>query len=81
MAEKRVFTTKVNGIEIETEHEKIKAHDVLELAEKLGALPGKWNEYILKGDKGEYGHDDWVNLSEDNIFITLRDRPTQVAWN
>lgn len=79
MAEKRVFTIKVNGIEIKTEHEKIIAHDVLELAEKHGALPGKWNEYILRGDKGEYGQDDWVNLSEDNIFITLRDRPTQVA--
>ena len=81
MAEKKVFTLKVNGIEIKTEHEKIIVHDVLELAEKHGAIPGKWNEYILRGDKGEYGHNDWVNLSEDNIFITLRDRPTQVAWN
>lgn len=73
------FTLKVNGIEVQMEHEKVVAHDVLELAEKEGAIPGKPENYVLEGDKGRYGRDDWVNLSEDSVFITLRDAPTQVA--
>lgn len=79
MAGRTLFQVKVNGIEMETEHQTMIAHDVLELAEKHGAIPGKWKEYILKGDKREYGQEDGVDLSEDNSFITLRDRPTQVA--
>ena len=79
MAGKTLFQVKVNGIEMETEHQTMIAHDVLKLAEKHGAIPGKLNEYILKGNKREYGQEDGVDLSEDNSFITLRDRPTQVA--
>ena len=73
------FTLKVNGIEMQTGQEKVVAHDILELAEKEGAIPGKPENYVLEGDKGRYGRDDWVNLSEDSVFITLRDAPTQVA--
>ncbi len=73
------FTLKVNGIEMQMEHEKVVAHDILELAEKEGAIPGKPENYLLDGDKGRYGRNDWVNLSEDSVFITLRDAPTQVA--
>lgn len=73
------FTLKVNGIEMQMEHEKVVAHDILELAEKEGAIPGKPENYLLDGDKGRYGRNDWVNLSEDSVFITLRDTPTQVA--
>lgn len=73
------FTLKVNGIEMQMGQEKVVAHDVLELAEKEGAIPGKPENYVLEGDKGRYGRDDWVNLSEDSVFITLRDAPTQVA--
>lgn len=79
MAEKTLFRVEVNGIEMETEKQEMETFDVLKLAEKHGAIPGKWDEYILKGDKRGYGQDDWVDLSEDNSFITLRDRPTQVA--
>jgi len=73
------FTLKVNGIEMQMGQEKVVAHDILELAEKEGAIPGKPENYVLEGDKGRYGRDDWVNLSEDSVFITLRDAPTQVA--
>lgn len=79
MAEKRVFPIKVNGIEIKTEHEKMVAHDILELAEKKGAIPSSWENYILKGDKGEYQPDQEVDLEEDDFFITLRIGPTPVA--
>lgn len=74
------FTLKVNGIEMEVEHERVVAHDILELAEKRGATPGKIEDYVLVGDKGRYGWDDMVNLAEDSVFITLVDKPTQVAW-
>lgn len=73
------FELKVNGIEIKVPHQKLVAHDILELAEKHNAMPGKPEEYILQGDKGQYGWDDWVDLEEDNVFITIRNTPTQVA--
>ena len=76
---KEQFTLKVNGVEIETSHEKLVAHDILELAEKHGAMPGKPEDYILQGDKGIYGWNDWVDLKEDNILITIPNSSTQVA--
>lgn len=76
---KEEFELKVNGVEIKTPHQKLVAHDILELAEKHGAMPGKPEEYILQGDKGQYGWDDWVDLEEDNVFITIPNAPTQVA--
>ena len=76
---KEEFTFKVNGIEIETPHQKLVAHDILELAEKRGAMPGKPEDYMLQGDKGRYGPDDWVDLKEDDIFITIPNAPTPVA--
>ena len=79
MAEQKSFTLKVNGTEIDTPHQKLVAHDILELAEKNGAIPGKPEDYILQGDKGQYGWDDWVDLEEDNRFITIPNKPTQVA--
>ena len=79
MAEQKSFTLKVNGTEITTLHQKLVAHDILELAEKNGAIPSKPEDYILQGDKGEYGWDDWVDLEEDNLFITIRNKPTPVA--
>ena len=79
MAEQKPFTLKVNGTEIDTPHQKLVAHDILELAEKNGAIPGKPEDYILQGDKGQYGWDDWVDLEEDNLFITISNKSAQVA--
>lgn len=73
------FTFKVNGVQIDTPHQKLVAHDILELAEKKGAIPGKPEGYILQGDKGQYGWNDWVDLEEDNVFIAIPDKPTPVA--
>ena len=77
--ENRSFTFKVNGIEITTPHQKLVAHDILELVEKKRAIPGKPGEYILQGDKVLYGLDDWVDLEEDNLFITIPNKPTLLA--
>ena len=73
------FTLKVNGEEIYTDHESLLAEEILQLAKEKGAIPGNPEEYILQGDKGKYKGDDRVNLKEDNIFITILDKPTQVA--
>lgn len=73
------FTFKINGVEIPIEHQKIVAHDILELAEKKGAIPGKPEDYTLQGDKGKYGWDDWVDLEEDDLFIAIPNTPTPVA--
>ena len=53
---------------------RVVAHDILELAEKNGAIPGKPEDYLLQGDKGQYGWDNWVDLEEDNVFLTIRNQ-------
>lgn len=73
------FTFKINGVEISIEHQKIVAHDIMELAEKRGAIPGNPEDYTLQGDKGKYGWDDWVDLEEDDLFIAIPNTPTPVA--
>lgn len=75
----RSFSFKVNGIEIEVKRTKILASAILDLAAERGAMPGKPEDYILQGDKGPYKSDDWVNLEEDNQFITIPNTPTPVA--
>ena len=77
--ENLVFTIKVNGIEIEVKRRELTAREILELAKQRGAMPGKPEEYILQGDKGQYGPDDRVDLAEENLFITIPNTPTQVA--
>ena len=77
--EGRKFSFKVNGIEIESEQQRVVANKILELAKKVGAMPGNPEEYILQGDKGVYGWDDLVDLQEDNVFITIHNTSTQVA--
>ena len=77
--EEKHFIFKVNGIEIHTTQQRILAHDILKLAKKAGAMPGNPEEYILQGDKGQYGQDAWVDLLEDSVFITILNTPTQVA--
>ena len=73
------FVLKVNGVEMTMRTARVVAHDILELAEKHNAIPSKPEDYILQGDKGQYGWDNWVNLEEDNRFITIPNQPTQVA--
>ena len=77
--EGRKFSFKVNGIEIKSEQQRVVANKILEFAKKAGAMPGKPEEYILQGDKGEYGWDVVVDLQEDNVFITIRNTSTPIA--
>ena len=77
--ESRSFALKVNGIEMTMSYIGVVAHDILELAEKHGAIPSKPENYILQGDKGQYGRNDWVDLEEDNRFITIPNVSTPVA--
>lgn len=79
MAEQKSFTLKVNGMEMAMPYVGVVAHDILELAEKNGAIPGKPEDYLLQGDKGKYGWDNWVDLEEDNVFLTIPNQPTPVA--
>ena len=67
------FDVKVNGIEFESKTQFLSADDILEQAAKLGAIPGKPDEYYLQGGKQE------VDLSEDSVFITIPNTPTPVA--
>ena len=76
---KPVFKFKVNGEEIDTPDRELSARDILQLAKNKGAIPGNPEDYILQGDKGQYGPDDLVNLEEDNLFITIPNKPTPVA--
>ena len=75
----RSFALKVNDVEMTMPYVGVVAHDILELAEKHNAIPGKPKDYALQSDKGQYVRDNWVDLEEDNIFITIPNHPTQVA--
>ena len=73
------FTIKVNGEEITTDRQELKAGEILELAKQHGAIPGKPEEYVLRGEKREYGWEDTVDVAQDNIFIAILNTPTQIA--
>ena len=73
------FIIKVNGEEIITDRQELKAGEILELAKQHGAIPGKPEEYVLRGEKQEYGWDDRVDVAQDKIFIAILNTPTQVA--
>lgn len=74
-----VFEIHVNGVPIKIDEEKLQAIRILEIAHDNGAMPGKPEEYDLQGQKELYKSDDWVDLGEDKEFITVPNRPTQVA--
>lgn len=78
-SEGKSLDVKVNGIQIKVKQQNLTAGEILEIAAKHGAMPGKPDEYILQGDKGEYGWDQTVDLLEDNVFITIPNTPTPVA--
>lgn len=76
------YPVKVNDTEFQMESQKVVSHDILELAEKKGAMPGKPEEYALKSlttDDRLFGRDEEVDLSVDNRFITLLNGPANVA--
>ena len=72
-------TFQINGVKIQSSHEKLVALDILKLAKDKGAIPGKPGDYILQGKETQYKSDDWVNLDEDNEFISIPITSTHVA--
>ena len=79
MDQKDEVTFEVNGVKLKTSFLKLVARDILEIAREGGAIPGKPDDYILQGKDKEYKLDDWVDLEEDNDFVTIRNAPTPVA--
>ena len=75
------FSFTVNDTEIETQHEKLIAADVLKLAEQAGAIPNKPETYFLEtaDEKHPFKNEDWVNLQEYKNFITVPTGKTDVA--
>ena len=76
--EKEFFFT-VNGVELQSQFEKLIALDILRIAKENHAIPGNPEEYILKGATKQYKLDEWVDLNDDKVFITLPQGATAVA--
>ena len=76
-----LFSFTVNGTEIKTEHEKLVASDILNLAERSGAIPNKPDNYRLEtaDEQHQFKSDDWVDLREHKAFITIPTESTDVA--
>ncbi len=77
--ESRSFSLQANGIEMTMPYLGVVARDILKLAEERGAIPGNPEAYLLQGNKRQYGWNDWIDLEEDNRFITIPNQPTLVA--
>lgn len=75
------FSFTVNDTELETQHEKLVAADILQLAEQAGAIPNKPELYFLEtaDEKHQFKNDDWVDLLEYKEFITVPTGKTDVA--
>lgn len=76
------FRFTVNGVQLESEYEKLTGMDILEMAAEHGAFDGKPEDYILQSldaDDRRYKANDPVDLSVDHQFIALPAGPTPVA--
>ena len=73
------FEFKVNGDQFVSDKQKLTAIEILEIAREKGSIPGPPQDYILKGTKQDYKGTDLVDLSQDDIFITVPTTATQVA--
>lgn len=76
------YILKVDGEEMQMEHQLVVAHDILELAEKNKVITGKPEDYFLKSltqDNREYRNDDEVDLEKDNLFTAILNAPATVA--
>lgn len=75
------ITFKVNGVVLESTHEKLVSLDILKMAAEKGAVAGKPEDYILQDMAGahKYKPDDWVELKQDEEFLAVPQGPTPVA--
>ncbi len=77
--EKGDFPFKVNGVQFENPLQQLLASEILEIAKQKDAMPGPPGEYILQGEKRQYNPNEYVDLAQDNIFITIPNKATPVA--
>lgn len=70
---------KVNGVELESQFDKLVASDILRMAKEKGAFEGKPEDYILEYGGQSYKPHDWVELKEGEELLALLAGPTQVA--
>ena len=73
------YEFKVNGDQFVTERPQLTALEILTIAKQGGAIPNNPEEYVLKGEKGEYRGNDTVSLVDDNVFITVPVGSTPVS--
>ena len=75
------FAFTVNDSEIKTNHEKLIAADILQLAYEAGAIPNKPETYYLEtaDEKHRFKNEDWVSFLEYKDFITVPTGKTDVA--
>ena len=81
MTTKTDYVLKVNGEEMNMGFRFVIAHDILEPAEKRGAIQSRPQDYRLESavDDKHFGFNDEVDLEKDNIFVAVLDKPTPVA--
>lgn len=70
---------RVNGGEFNVPGDEPTALEILRLAKEKGLMPGDPEGYYLLGDKGRHSIDDRINVREENVFLTIPNRPTPVA--
>lgn len=78
----RTYPFEVNGEKFQSVHERLVAEDILIHAKKKGAIPRAPKDYILVSQNAaatQYKLDDWVDLDQDNIFMTVPNTSTPVA--
>ena len=75
------ITFKVNGVVLESTHEKLVSLDILKMAAEKGAVAGKPEDYYLQdiASTHKYKHEDWVELKQDEEFLAVPQGPTPVA--
>ena len=73
------FEIEVNGVKIKLDQAKLLAIDILKKAKEHNAMPGEPDIYLLQGDKELYKPEDWVDILEDKVFITVPNTATDVA--
>ena len=77
MAKECVY--KVNGEEFVSHKQVLTANEILALTRDKGVTPGQPDSYILKGRKRDYTGDDRVDLTKDDLFLSVHNTPTPVA--
>ena len=78
------YSVKVNGLSFVLSRPRVKCRIILQKAYDVGAFPSgvSWGDYVLveMSRSDSIGHENWVDLEEDNEFLTIPRMPTPVAF-